>query len=90
VVYRSNGDGCWARVTIPTVERLWGVWGNARDVFAVGDLNSNNNTGVVLHSVGGAWLTEPTGMQPALYGLTGVLGRVWATGAGSNIILGNP
>jgi hypothetical protein len=92
VMYRSRGDGCWARVTpLPTTQTLQAVWANATDVYVATGVN---NAGGIIHSAGGAWAIEPTGAQPPLYGITGAPGRIWAgggvTGGMGVIVQGNP
>jgi hypothetical protein len=60
-----------------------GIWGSSdSDVYVVG------SGGAVYHlsSAAGAWLAEPTGLAPDLYGVWGAGGEVFAVGANGTIV----
>lgn len=64
----------WAPMTSPTTETLWGVWGSADAVVAVG------NVGTAVH-LADAWLTKTTGTRLDLC-------DVWTDGESRALVVG--
>lgn len=70
----------WAPMVSPTTETLWGVWGSADEVIAVG------NIGTAVHHTG-TWVIKPTGTQDDLCDVfTAADSRAFAVGLGGTVL----
>lgn len=91
-ILRSTADG-YERMSAPTSEHLWGVWGaSADDLWAVGGSGFAGSAATILRFDGSTWRIEPTPelVRSGVRAFYKVWGRaaddVWIVGQGGAVL----